>query len=589
MASVSILEKNERAVGRLEKWLQEPKAELEFAALRQLCRFALEDSSGDLKLKQRLRAEIKDRFVKACVEGFSTAYPYYGNRFALAILGKLGVNMAPVFMHKLAFSPEPVARGIYNLILRYSARRVKVRQALGHAPFTVVLNPTNRCNRNCKECYMGSGLVGREASYPPREMTVDQMSLLIEQMKDFYGTNFITWTGGEPLLRWKEMVQVLERHPDIFGVVFTNNDMIGSERCENGRPLGETVLDEFARVGNVSIGNSFEGSPEYTDDIRGKGAFDNALRAMKWEKERQLFFGPSLTPTNDNVDYILSEDFIRLIKDELAACFVYYFACMPIGPDPASNMPYLLTPEKRLTLVWGKSKRILEGDPLLHMDFWNDGALVQGCIAAGQNYLNFSPPHLPREQIEAHVKRFGCREKDVVTAVLPCVFFQAVAGFVVDGGRVIGKEELYDSIPQFVENDPSMKGFREGFQREIRDRMAAGEHWLGSAPCLFYDHPDEGLMALKDSFIALQPTFRIHSSLHRHIKALSREWREYIQNHYLRMVTSLNAEYDLGLEEYIEEQKEVSACLKAFQERKKSSLASPAAPVGACAQSAHVE
>jgi hypothetical protein len=279
---------------------------------------------------------------------------------------------------------------------------------------------------------------------------------------------------------------------------------------------------------------------------------------MEWERQRELFFGPSLTPTNENVDYITSEEFRKLVRDELGVSFLYYFACMPIGPDTARTRRNLVSPENRLKLVKTKSKWIMQGDNVLYMDFWNDGALIQGCMAGGQNYLNCTPPHLPKEQIDEHVKPYGYSEKEVVTAILPCVFFQGIAGYFMEDGRVVGKGGLWESIPQFVENDPSLKGFREGFQQEIRDRMADGEHWLGCAPCVFYDHPETGLSRYENSFFALQPTFAIHTELKSFMADFSRKWRDFIRHEYVCMVDELNREYDMGLDDYVAQQKELT-------------------------------
>jgi len=490
---------------------------------------------------------LEDKIIERIVDGFVSAYPYYGNDFAKKIVRKIGENMACVFRNKLADSREETARGIFNLIVIYADKLRETREKLGHGLFTIVINPTNVCNRKCKECYIGSSQVGMDGRFPRREMSVDDMSGIIEQMKNYYGTNFVTWSGGEPCLRLDKIISVLKKHDDIASLMFTNNDFLNSE-----------TIEKIAETGNLFIGNSFEGSREYTDRIRGENAYDKAMKAMQLETEKGIFFGPSITPTNENIDEITNEEFAKFLIKQ-GAGFIYYFANMPISINVDKCFNYLLSPAQRLKLNEFKSSRILEGDRILYMDFWNDGALVQGCMAGGQNYVNFSPPHMTKEKINEHVKKFGYSEKNVVTAILPCVFLQGIAGFVMSDGSVIAKKEKYVNIPYFIENDESMKSVREGFQKQIRERMKNGEHWLGSAPCMFYDWPEEGLSRFADNFIAFQPTFRIHEFQYlKKMKKLSDMWKSHIIREYPNMIERLNEKYSLGLESYIEEQRGVA-------------------------------
>ena len=57
-----------------------------------------------------------------------------------------------------------------------------------------------------------------------------------------YGTHACLFTGGEPLVRKKDIIKLCDKHRDIAFHAFTNGTLIDQEFC-----------DEMLRVGNFMV------------------------------------------------------------------------------------------------------------------------------------------------------------------------------------------------------------------------------------------------------------------------------------------------------------------------------------------------
>ena len=492
---------------------------------------------AETKLGKKINLDvlIEDMTGKA----FAASYPHGNNEFARIAVERLGGNAARIFMEIYAHGSLPVKRGIYNLTKSGREQRAKFKEEHGFVPFTAVLNPTNRCNVNCSaKCYIASPYVGEKRRFKPHDWKAEELDMLVTQCKEL-GIRFFTLSGGEPLLVWEEIRDIFSSHRDCCAIMFTN-----------GTLLDDRVADELAELGTIFPGISVEGTKKYTDMMREHGIYDKAKEAIERCKDRRIFFGISTTPTNFNIDNLTSDDFRRYYFDEWNARFIYYFACMPIGIK--SDMSNALGNEQRLKLVEHAFDRIFSGDEMLHLDFWNFGAMVDGCMAYGHNYFNLSPPHIAREKIDEHVRKFRYKAEDVLTSVMPCVFLQGIAGFVMRDGKVLGKKEKYDDLFNFIVYDESMRKPREDWL-EKRKAMVSdySKHYFGLAPCRFYDNPDD-LLKQKDLMIAFQDTFKVHEEpLLSEVSRNAISWNSYARENYVRMVVRLNRKHNLGLDDYI--------------------------------------
>src|SRR5699024_8628076 len=101
------------------------------------------------------------------------------------------------------------------------------------------------------------------------------------------GTYMYIFTGGEPLVRKKDVIALCEKHSDCEFLSFTNGTLIDEEFCR-----------EMLRVKNFVPAFSLEGFESANDSRRGEGAYQKVQKAMKLLKDHKLPFGISACYTS---------------------------------------------------------------------------------------------------------------------------------------------------------------------------------------------------------------------------------------------------------------------------------------------------
>ncbi|WP_350344146.1 radical SAM protein [Proteinivorax tanatarense] len=234
-------------------------------------------------------------------------------------------------------------------------------------PWAILLDPTSACNLDCTGCW---------ASEYGDKLNLDFETLdsIIEQAKEL-GIHFFLFSGGEPLVRKKDIIKLCEKHNDCAFLAFTNGTLIDEEFAE-----------EMLRVKNFIPAFSIEGFEEETDYRRGKGTYSKILEAMKILKNKKLPFGVSCCYTSKNTESIGSEEFIDQII-AWGAKFAWFFTYMPVGVDAA---PELMATDKQRKFMYHQIRKFRKTKPLFTMDFWNDGQYAKGCVAGGRRYLHIN-------------------------------------------------------------------------------------------------------------------------------------------------------------------------------------------------------
>ena len=237
-------------------------------------------------------------------------------------------------------------------------------------PFLMLFDPTSACNLKCKGCW--SAEYGHKSN-----LTLDEMRSIVNQGTEL-GTHLYMLTGGEPLIKKKEILTLCRENPDCVFLAYTNATLIDREFCE-----------EMKSVGNLSLALSIEGTQESNDYRRGDGAYETTITAMDMLKEFGLFFGISVCYTSKNIDSVTSDKFMNLMIEK-GAKFALYFNYMPIGHDAIVDL--IPTPEQRVYMYkWLRRVRNSKtGKPIFVMDFQNDAEYVGGCIAGGRNYFHIN-------------------------------------------------------------------------------------------------------------------------------------------------------------------------------------------------------
>ena len=247
-------------------------------------------------------------------------------------------------------------------------------------PFIMLLDPTSACNLRCKGCW--------SAEYGHKfNLSLEEMDSIVSQGVAL-GTHLYMFTGGEPLIRKNDILELCRKHKNCTFLAYTNATLIDQKFC-----------DDMKEVGNLALALSIEGSEETNDFRRGEGAYETSIKALDLLKKNGCLYGISVCYTSKNIDEVTSDSFLDLMVEK-GAKFGLYFNYMPVGTDAVEEL--IPTPEQRTYMYnWlRKVRNSKTGKPMFVMDFQNDGEYVGGCIAGGRNYI--------------HIKSAGDME--------PCVF-----------------------------------------------------------------------------------------------------------------------------------------------------------------------
>lgn len=344
------------------------------------------------------KAKLKLAVTKPIVKALFKALPYISENFVISTIKKLyGENSYPAgqeFIEKVFSSLKLILKTanpackkaiINNMIINEGIYGQQLRNLVTanvgfDIPTLVVISPTQRCPLKCYGCYAAEHSKSEDLKF-------EAFDKLICDAKEM-GVYFFVVTGGEPYI-YPHMFEIFKKHSDCYFQTYTSGFTL-SEKDH---------VEKIAKLGNVLPCISIEGFEEETDKRRGDGHFKRVLKAMAKLRAAGVPFGFSGTATRENNDKLLSDELVDFYTQQGCA-LGYYFQYMPIGRSPSFDL--VPTPQQRIY----RFERILElrrTKKILLADFWCDGPLVGGCLAAGRRYL--------------HINNLGHAE--------PCVFAQA--------------------------------------------------------------------------------------------------------------------------------------------------------------------
>ncbi len=260
-------------------------------------------------------------------------------------------------------------------VIEFAHKRIRAKNPSGEAfkerygdspPGFLVISPSRTCNLHCKGCYDGT----EEA---PSILPFSTFDRILNEASDLWGMSFVVISGGEPFMYksdGKDLLDMVEAHPQMYFLVYTNGTQINRETAER---MGE--------LGNITPAISVEGKVKTTEERRGEGVFGKVMNAFENLRAAGVPFGLSMTATRYNCDELLSDDVLDFYFDEQGATYGWIFQYMPIGTN--YDLSLMVTPEQRLGLqrrMW----RVISDRKVFLMDFWNSGTATHGCLAAGR-------------------------------------------------------------------------------------------------------------------------------------------------------------------------------------------------------------
>lgn len=305
------------------------------------------------------------------------------------------VDVAPNVREKI------VMNLINNAMIQGQPRRQEFLKKHGiNPPNHLVISPTMACNLKCFGCYAWEYSKKNDLPYDVCNRIIDEANAI--------GIYFFVITGGEPFY-WDNLFDFLERHNDSFFQIYTN-----------GLLIDDKVAEKLAQLGNAIPCVSVEGFKEETEARRGIGSWDKIMNTFDTLKKHGVIYGFSVTATRKNNDIVVSDEFIDIMIKK--GVFVgWYFNYIPIGREPDMNL--MPTPQQRDY----RRKRILEIRKTKNItiaDFWNDGNLVQGCMAGGKNYLHINVDGDVEPCVFVHFAADNIKEKSLVE-IITSPFFMA--------------------------------------------------------------------------------------------------------------------------------------------------------------------
>lgn len=236
-------------------------------------------------------------------------------------------------------------------------------------PPLMIVSITNRCNLHCRGCYAHAIHPENET----QEISDPRLFDLANEAEEL-GISIILIAGGEPLLR-PVFFDLAKQHPKLLFLVFTN-----------GLLINEKNVRFFKDIPNLLPVLSLEGQQAETDFRRGNGVYEQVQQKMGVLSHEGIFFGTSLTITNQNYNLITSTGFQKDLynKGSQVSFFVEY---VPIKPGTEE---LVLTSDQKSNLP-EQMKSLRHQIPGLFVCLPGDEDMYGGCLAAGRGFIHINP------------------------------------------------------------------------------------------------------------------------------------------------------------------------------------------------------
>lgn len=152
---------------------------------------------------------------------------------------------------------------------------------------TLVLNPTEQCNIRCTYCYYGGAYDGtrlhQNLAPEAGDLAAAIDSFLVDEQRVIDSQQAIYFFGGEPLLGFNKMQEVMELIHDRKKRLGVDLPNLILQVNTNGMLLNERIM-EFLVENDIYMNVSIDGPNHdlYRIDRRGKGTHDRVRAKVEW-------------------------------------------------------------------------------------------------------------------------------------------------------------------------------------------------------------------------------------------------------------------------------------------------------------------
>jgi MoaA/NifB/PqqE/SkfB family radical SAM enzyme len=234
-------------------------------------------------------------------------------------------------------------------------------------PPIIIFSITNECNLKCEGCYA-------QALHNPSEEELDDRELerIVNEASDL-GVSFFVVAGGEPFMR-QVLLDITEKYLEMIFIVFTN-----------GLLIDDFILTRLTEQRNVIPLVSLEGFEKETDSRRGEGTYVRILELMDQMRQKNMFFGASLTLTEPTFEMLTSTSYVEHLIN-IGCKFLLYLEYTPIEQGTEQ---LVLSPEQREELMH-RMKSYRQRFPALFIAVPGDEAAEGGCLSSGRGFVHIS-------------------------------------------------------------------------------------------------------------------------------------------------------------------------------------------------------
>lgn len=294
---------------------------------------------------------------------------------------------------------HPRRLGAYVSLARAmtKAQRTRARELRGglKVPPFLILSVTSRCNLACRGCYASAtGNLERGVEGGEDQLSLDDWRSVVSQAREL-GVFAFVLAGGEPFL-FPNVLDLCEEFDDRLFLAISN-----------GTVTSHGLLRRLGALANAAVLVSIEGDGELTDQRRGAGVHDKAMRTMGELDAAGVPTGVSATITRMNHGYWMEERNVdELIGSgaRLVALMEYIPVTAPgecrVPPSTASapggmwsaldDRELMLTPRERAAF----RQRVLEyreRKPIYIVHSPGDEGYFGGCVSAGRGFAHVTP------------------------------------------------------------------------------------------------------------------------------------------------------------------------------------------------------
>jgi MoaA/NifB/PqqE/SkfB family radical SAM enzyme len=149
--------------------------------------------------------------------------------------------------------------------------------------------------------------------------------------------------------------------------------------------LDDEKVEKLAGYRNIVPVLSIEGFQGNTDVRRGEGVLGSILEAAGKLKEKDIFWGTSITFTSENLEEVASDEFVK--KASEFGCKLFIFVeYVPVD----EGTEHLVPNDDQREILRSSIERWTDEQKGLFISFPDDEEALGGCISSGRGFVHIN-------------------------------------------------------------------------------------------------------------------------------------------------------------------------------------------------------